>query len=176
MRMGFALKFVGGIVIVGAIWWSMARLVWSSDLFQSSIGGTMAQARFLDGEALSFDHGNFCCSDFDAGLAWSFVAAVLGGFPIAITAIVLRRRMRFGVIPPPWSEPFLLAAFVMQFASLIVNLLLTLLLLGDPADIISHPGSAYIVVVAVLSAVALPMWHTLRQAVASQQYVSEGRG
>lgn len=175
------LRSLAAFVLIAGTWWSMADVAWSSDFIQSHFAGALSQSR-LDDRRESSDgliiiddgHTRSCCADLDTGRALAFVTTLFGGVPMAGFAFVIRYRRRgrsLGVT----AEPFLLAAFIFQFASMVIALLLAFLFasmlsdaaIGDDQWTMAY-GIAFLLLTAAISGMALPIWHGLRNRVVSE--------
>lgn len=157
------LRSLVALVLIGGTWWSMADVAWSSGFFQAEFSRALAtEPRRDDGGGLDFidDHSfSDCCADLHRGRNVAVTAVVLGGFPVAALAFVLSlaRKKPFA----PAAEPALLAAYIFQFAALIITGIFSALFLPY-ASRDEFPAVAYVCVTAVASAGALPLWHRLR--------------
>ena len=159
------------LVLIAGTWWSMVDVAWSSDFIQSHLAGALSQPR-LDDRRESSDglmiiddgHTRSCCADLDLGRSLALFATLFGGVPMAGLAFIVRHRRR-GRSLGPTAEPFLLVAFIFQFASMVIASLLAWLFApyapsGEDQWII-----AYLFLTAVISGMALPVWHGLRNRV-----------
>lgn len=164
------LRAVAAFVLIAGTWWSMADVAWSSDFIQSHFAGALSQPRTDTRESsdglMIIDDGytRSCCADLDLGRALALFATLFGGVPMAGLAFIVGHRRR-GRSLGATAEPFLLAAFVFQFASMVIASLLALLFApyapsGEDQWII-----AYLFLTAVISGMALPIWHGLRNRV-----------
>ena len=168
------LRSLAVLVLIAGTWWSMADVAWSSDFIQSHFAGALSQPRPDDrresGDGLMFIGHEYprCCVDLDTGRALALFTVLLGGIPMAGLAFAARRRWRTRLLRST-AEPFLLAAFIFQFASLMIASLLALLFV--PALWAEPRGEdlwriAHFLLTAVMSGMALPVWYALRTRVA----------
>ena len=171
------LRALAALVLIAGTWWSMADVAWSSDFIQSHFAGALSQPRLddrresSDGSMIIDDGHTRCCVDQDTGRALALVTTLFGGVPMAGLAFIVRHRRR-GRSLGATAEPFLLAAFIFQFASMVIALLLASLF----ASMLSYAASgedqwtigyliAYLLLTAVISGIALSIWHGLRNRV-----------
>ena len=164
------LRTVLAFAIITVAWWSMAEAIGTASLLQATMPHALLEpvpASRLD-DLIYFDHPpSMCCSDFDAAMALSVVGTLLGGFPMAGLAFVVRRRATRSLTSA--AQPWVIAAFVYQCAAMILAGLIVaafLWSLSDApgyvwADLSTVTFLVYMVLTAVVSAWALSAWHNL---------------
>jgi len=178
--MPILLRSFVALVIIAVTWWSMADVAWSSDFIQSQLAGALSQPRLEErrgsgGGLMLVDHVHTrCCVDLDTGRALAIFSTLFGGVPMAGLAYIVRRR-RHGRPLGATAEPFLLAAFIFQFAAMVIASLLAFLF----APVVSYGPAgeeqwilAYLSLTAVTSGMALPAWHGLRNSVMPESAIS----
>jgi len=168
------LRSVAAFVLIAGTWWSMADATRSSDFIQSHFAGALAQPRpddrrdSSDGLMIIDDENTrSCCAALDLGRALALFATLFGGIPMAGLALIVRLRRR-GRSMGTTAEPFLLAAFIFQFASMVIASLLAFLFAPSAASGEDQWIIAYLFLTAVISGMALPTWHGLRHRVLPQ--------
>ena len=164
------IRTVAALLLITGTWWCMADAAWSSDFIRANLATVLTTPpptppKSTDGLDLVEDGQlSSCCVDFDRARGIAFATMLLGGAPMAGFAVILARRLR-GREVPVVAEPFLLAALVFQFASMVLASLLILLFLPDAFGGHFRDGiwfMAFLLPTSIGSGVAVRIWHRLR--------------
>jgi hypothetical protein len=163
--MATTLKTLLALVLVVAVWWSMAALALSFDTIQAGIRDLNTTPPAEEGLLITFDHGpGVCCEDFNTALALSIWITALSAIPMALIAIVANRRMN-AMSPSETRQALSRGAMFCQGASVGANLLLAYGLYSYASVAIYHPLFWILIGEALVSVTAIPVWHRLSRQV-----------
>jgi hypothetical protein len=165
--MGFALRVLVVLCGIGLVWWSMTDLVTSSGLFESGVRDVITWSPFKDlgttpgDRYLTTHETSFYGNDFILGLQLALLTTFLGGLPLALLALAFRNT------PMSMSRrPYLIGAFVFQFAAMVIALppvgLWLMVFTSEPIGLEDLLWLGVFLAVGLSSALALPIWHRLR--------------
>lgn len=171
--MALTLRTLGVFLGIALVWWSMAELVMSSTSFESGVRDVMAFSVFrdsarsdgggldiIDGGGLDIIDVSPCCDYATRGFQIALLTSLFGGIPMALLAWILRKR-------PMSSDhrPYLLAAFVFQFASMVIAFLpvviMMIAIIYEPIDFEGVLWFAMLALIGLSGAFALPIWRRL---------------
>jgi uncharacterized membrane protein YwzB len=163
--MSAMLKTVVALLCIAAVWWSMAELALASDVIQAGVRDVILRSPFQKSGVVEFVdfHEQYCCEDFNTGFAWSFFVTAFSAIPMGLLALVLSWR-RHSLSRSVALQAIARAALILQGASTVLNLLLTLMWFSDdPVDLV-NPWGWIVAAGMVASLVAIPVWYRLSQA------------
>ena len=163
------LKGVAAITLIAGTWWSMAEATRSSDVIYAGLNAAFStppvQPESIGGFGLVEDGASSdCCDDFTNAFGLAFILTLLSGMPMAALAFFLRRSL---IAFRPAAEPFLIAAFVLQFASIAIASLLTVLFFvvvsteGPIGE--GWPILVFLLPTIVVGTVGLRFWYQMRR-------------
>ena len=163
--MAFSLRTLGAFLGIALVWWSMAALVMSSGSFESGVRDAMSFSVFRnavrsDGSGFDLVDVWYCCDYSVRGYQLALMTTLFGGIPMALLARILKNR-------PMSSDhrPYLLAAFVFQFASMVIAFLpvaiMMIVFIYEPIEFEGVLWFGLLSLICLSSAFALPTWHRL---------------
>jgi hypothetical protein len=162
--MGSTLKSLAVLLLVAAVWWSMAALALSFDTIEAGVRDLNRPPPVQDGLWIVDDHGSYCCDDFYSALALSFWTTAFSALPMALVAIGLRRNWNM-LRRSDMRQAVLRGAMFFQGASVGANLLLAYGLYSYASVAIYHPLFWILIGEALVSVTAIPVWHRLSRQV-----------
>jgi hypothetical protein len=170
--MATTLKTLLALVLVVAVWWSMAALALYFDTIQAGIRDLNTTPPAKEGLLIMFDHGpSLCCADFNTALASSLWITALSAIPMALIATVANRRRN--LLPPSETRQTLSrAAMIFQGASVATNLLIAYAFVSYGFDGIFELGFWILVGQALVGLSAVPLWYRLSYSVSPAQSVA----
>lgn len=163
--MALALRTFGAFLGIALVWWSMAALVMLSGSFESGVRDAISFSVFRDsvrshGSGLDLEDVWHCCTYSTRGYQLALVSTLFGGIPMALLARILKNRPRSSD-----HRPYLLAAFVFQFASMVIAFLpvaiMMIVIIFEPIDFEGVLWFGLLSLIGLLGAFALPTWRRL---------------